>query len=63
VGAIKRGSQLKADVAQQPRDIGAKTVEAVATHFGGGQVAPKIAVPIRMVDAESLKADGGASAP
>ncbi len=63
VGAIKRGSQLKADVAQQPRDIGAKTVEAVVTHFGGGQVPPKIAVPIRMVDVESVKADGGASAP
>jgi ribose transport system substrate-binding protein len=61
VGAIKRGSQLKADVAQQPRDIGAKTVEAVAAHFGGGQVPPKIAVPIRMVDAETLKSAGGAS--
>jgi ribose transport system substrate-binding protein len=62
VGAIRRGSQLKADVAQQPRDIGAKTVEAIVTHFGGGQVPPKIDVPIRIVDAESLKA-GGASAP
>ena len=63
VNAIKRGSQLKADVAQQPRDIGAKTIEAISTHFAGGQVAPKIDVPIKMVDAESLKAAGGASAP
>ena len=63
VDAIKRGSQLKADVAQQPRDIGAKTVEAIAAHFGGGQVPPSIAVPIKMVDAESVKAAGGASAP
>ncbi len=55
VGAIKRGSQLKADVAQQPRDIGAKTIEAIAAHFGGGQPAANIAVPIRVVDAESLK--------
>ena len=55
VNAIKRGSQLKADVAQQPRDIGAKTVEAIVTHFGGGQVAPNIAVPIKVVDAGSLK--------
>jgi ribose transport system substrate-binding protein len=55
VGAIKRGSQLKADVAQQPRDIGAKTVEAIVTHFGGGQPQANIAVPIRIVDAESLK--------
>ena len=63
VGAIKRGSQLKADVAQQPRDIGAKTIEAIAAHFGGGPVEPNIAVPIKVVDSESLKAGGGASAP
>ena len=62
VKAIQRGSQLKADVAQQPRDIGAKTIEAIATHFSGGQVPPKIDVPIKIVDAESLKA-AGASAP
>jgi ribose transport system substrate-binding protein len=55
VGAIKRGSQLKADVAQQPRDIGAKTVEAIVTHFGGGKPDANIAVPIKVVDAESLK--------
>ena len=60
VKAIRRGSQLKADVAQQPRDIGAKTVEAIATHFGGGQVPANIAVPIKIVDAESLK-DAGSS--
>jgi ribose transport system substrate-binding protein len=62
VKAIQRGSQLKADVAQQPRDIGAKTIEAIAAHFGGGPVPAKIDVPIKIVDAESLKA-GGASAP
>ncbi|HEY9282917.1 MAG TPA: substrate-binding domain-containing protein [Pyrinomonadaceae bacterium] len=59
VNAIRRGSQLKADVAQQPRDIGAKTVEAVAAHLSGGQTAAKIDVPIKMVDAESLKSAGG----
>lgn len=63
VRAIQRGSQLKADVAQQPRDIGAKTIEAVAKHLGGGQVEPNIAVPIKIVDAASLKEGGGASAP
>ena len=61
VNAIRRGSQLKADVAQQPRDIGAKTVEAIAAHFGGGQVPATIAVPVRLVDAESLGAGGGVS--
>ncbi|MET0622448.1 MAG: substrate-binding domain-containing protein [Pyrinomonadaceae bacterium] len=55
VNAIKRGSQLKADVAQQPRDIGAKTIEAIVAHFGGGQVQANISVPIKVVDAESLK--------
>jgi len=36
VKAIQRGSQLKADVAQQPRDLGAKTIEVIRTHFSGG---------------------------
>ncbi len=58
VKAIQRGSQLKADVAQQPRDIGAKTIEAIAAHFGGQPVPAKIDVPIKIVDAESLKAGG-----
>ena len=61
VNAIRRGSQLKADVAQQPRDIGAKTMEVISTHFAGGQVPPTVAVPVRLVDAESLKAGGGIS--
>lgn len=55
VAAIKRGSPLKADVAQQPRDIGAKTIEVIAAHFGGGQVEKKITVPVKIVDAASLK--------
>lgn len=59
VRAIQRGSQLKADVAQQPRDLGAKTIDVIRTHFGGGQVPASIAVPVRIVDAESLKTSGG----
>jgi ribose transport system substrate-binding protein len=59
VKAILRGSQLKADVAQQPRDLGAKTIDVIHTHFGGGQVPASIAVPVKIVDAESLKASGG----
>lgn len=59
VKAIERGSDLKADVAQQPRDLGAKTIEAIANYFGGGQVPKSIAVPVRIVDANSLKASGG----
>jgi ribose transport system substrate-binding protein len=59
VKAIQRGSQLKADVAQQPRDLGAKTIDVIRTHFNGGQSPASIAVPVKIVDAESLKASGG----
>lgn len=52
--AIRRGSALKADVAQQPRDIGAKTIEAVSRHFDKQPVERTITVPVQIVDAESL---------
>ena len=55
VKAIQRGSALKADVAQQPRDLGAKTIEAISKHFAGGPVEKNIAVPVKIVDANSLK--------
>jgi ribose transport system substrate-binding protein len=60
VKAIQRGSALRADVAQQPKDLGAKTIDAIATHFAGGQVQKSIAVPVKIVDANSLKESGGA---
>ena len=55
VKAIQRGSALKADVAQQPRDLGAKTIEAISKHFAGTPVEKSIAVPVKIVDANSLK--------
>jgi ribose transport system substrate-binding protein len=55
VRAIQRGSALKADVAQQPRDLGAKTIEAISKHFAGGPVEKSISVPVKIVDADSLK--------
>ncbi|MDT5268490.1 MAG: ribose transport system substrate-binding protein [Acidobacteriota bacterium] len=55
VSAIKRGSALKADVAQQPRDLGAKTIEAISKHFAGSPVEKSISVPVKIVDANSLK--------
>jgi ribose transport system substrate-binding protein len=60
VKAIQRGSALKADVAQQPKELGAKTIEAIAAHFSGGQVQKSIAVPVKIVDANSLKDSGTA---
>lgn len=62
VKAILRGSPLKADVAQQPRDLGAKTIEVIQTHFSGGQAPASIAVPVKIVDADTLKATGGSGA-
>jgi len=55
VAAIKRGSALRADVAQQPRDIGLKAIDAVAKHFRGDKVEAKVSVPVKIVDAETAR--------
>lgn len=55
VEKIKKGTALKADVAQQPREIGKQTIDAIAKHFRGEQVAPKTDVPVKIVDASSAK--------
>jgi ribose transport system substrate-binding protein len=55
VAKIKAGTALKADVAQQPRDIGTKTIEAITKHFKGEPVEARVAVPVKIVDAESAK--------
>lgn len=52
--AIKRGSALKADVIQYPKQIGAKTIAAIAAHFAGGKVEKITPVDVGIVDAESL---------
>jgi ribose transport system substrate-binding protein len=53
VQAIQRGSSLKADVAQQPRDLGAKTIDAIHTYLNAGQLPKSISVPVKIVDATS----------
>ncbi len=55
VEKIKKGTALKADVAQQPREIGKQTIAAIAKHLKGEQVAPKTDVPVKIVDAVSAK--------
>jgi ribose transport system substrate-binding protein len=50
MNAIRRGSALKADVAQEPKNIGAKTIEAIANHLSGTKVEPVIAIPVKIVD-------------
>ena len=42
--AIKAG-KIYADVIQQPREIGLKTIEAVKTYISGGTVSPTILIP------------------
>jgi ribose transport system substrate-binding protein len=53
VEKIKKGTALKADVAQQPGEIGRQTIEAIAKHFRGEPVSPKTDVPVKIVDAGS----------
>jgi ribose transport system substrate-binding protein len=53
VEKIKKGTALKADVAQQPGEIGRRTIEAIAKHFRGEPVSPKTDVPVKIVDAVS----------
>jgi ribose transport system substrate-binding protein len=50
VAKIKAGTALKASVAQQPRDIGAKTIEAIAKHLKGEKVDATTNVAVKIVD-------------
>lgn len=52
--AIQRGTALKADAVQHPKDIGRTTIETIATHLGGGMVERVIPVPVELISYESL---------
>ena len=52
--AIKRGSSLKADVIQNPKQIGAMTIETIAKHFGGESVSKMIPVEVGIIDRVGL---------
>jgi ribose transport system substrate-binding protein len=58
LAAIKRGSQLKADVAQKPHDMGTKTIEVIEAHFAGKEAPASVPVPVDLLDAAA--AAGGA---
>ena len=60
--AIAGGTQLKADVAQQPELIGQKTIDAIAQYFAGQTPPAKIAVPVKIVTADSLHASAATPA-
>lgn len=53
VAAIKSRSMLKADVAQQPREIGAKAIDAVAAYFAHQPTDSVITVPVRLIEADT----------
>jgi ribose transport system substrate-binding protein len=52
--AIRRGSALKADVAQHPSEIGVTAIRAIADHLAKRPVEKVIAVPVSVVTAETL---------
>lgn len=52
--AIKAG-KIYADVIQQPREIGQKTIEAVKTYISGGTVSPTILIPCALFTQQDAK--------
>ena len=50
VAAINAGTQLEADVAQDPTEIGRRTIDAIAAHFAGQQTPAVVAVPVKVVE-------------
>jgi ribose transport system substrate-binding protein len=52
---ILAGSALKADVIQYPKKIGQQTIEAIAKHFAGESLPPKIPVEVGIVDKAALE--------
>jgi ribose transport system substrate-binding protein len=50
VDAIRKGTQLKADVVQFPKKIGAATIASIAAHFSGETVPAVVPVEVGIVD-------------
>jgi ribose transport system substrate-binding protein len=50
VDAIRKGTQLKADVVQFPKKIGAATIASLAAHFAGQSVPSVVPVEVGIVD-------------
>jgi ribose transport system substrate-binding protein len=54
--AIEQGGQLKADAIQYPEVIGRRTIETIFRALHGEPVPPLVAVPVGIVDRDSLTA-------
>lgn len=50
VAKIQAGTMLKADVAQDPKLIGSKTIETISKHLKGEKVEAVVAIPVKIVD-------------
>jgi ribose transport system substrate-binding protein len=57
VDAIKRNSQLKADVVQYPKKIGESTIRIIARHFAGEKVPALVPVEVGIVDKAALSGE------
>ena len=57
--AIEEGSQLKADAIQYPEVIGRRTIETIYRALHGEPVPPLVAVPVGIVDRDSLSRPAG----
>ncbi len=53
--AIRKGTQLVADVVQDPQRIGATTIDRIADHVAGRAVPKVVPVPVGIVDREALE--------
>jgi ribose transport system substrate-binding protein len=52
---IQSEGPLKASVVQQPRRIGERLIQLMVRHFADEPVAPRVLVPIRLVNVDSLR--------
>jgi ribose transport system substrate-binding protein len=56
--AILRGSALKADAVQYPREIGKQTIDVIADYFGGKTPPDFVPVKVGIIDQKTLQAEG-----
>lgn len=54
--AIRRGTPLKADIAQHPRKIGETAMDIIVRHLAGEPVPATVAVEVGVIDAATLAA-------
>jgi ribose transport system substrate-binding protein len=55
VRLIQSEGPLKASVLQQPRRIGQQLIQLMVRHFDDEPVAPRVLVPVRLVNVDSLR--------